>query len=226
MSSGPIASAIRSTLVCLALCVAAASGRAQDSTGVAHASLARLQVGVLHAGDVLRVAVYREKEFSGEFLIDTRGNVQIPGLGDISVGGSSPTEVRERIRDRLRQRGISDPDLSVEPLIRVSVLGEVKSPGIIPVEPGTSLLQMLARAGGPSDRANLKNAQVIREGRTFKVDLKSAFAGAPTGRYFLYSNDVLYIPREGGLTRERWQLILGSTTALISIATFLITLSR
>jgi hypothetical protein len=36
-------------------------------------------VGVLRSGDALKIAVWREKELNGEYLIDARGIVQIPG---------------------------------------------------------------------------------------------------------------------------------------------------
>jgi polysaccharide export outer membrane protein len=223
----PIVSAIRSAAAIAAfLLLAAAPARAQDSVRVIGDSIAAIRGGVLRPGDILRVAVYREKEFSGEFPIDARGNVQIPGLGDIPVGGQGPAEARARIRERLVLRGISDPDLAVDALIRVSVLGEVREPGIVAVEPGMNLLQILARAGGPAERADLRHARVVREGKAFQVDLQSALSGSAAGRYALYSNDVLFIPRRSGLTSERWQMILSTSTAAVAIATLLVTLSR
>jgi polysaccharide export outer membrane protein len=223
-----IASAIRSLALALgaALLLAGTPLAAQDSLRIVGDSAAALRVGVLRPGDVLRVAVYREKEFSGEFQIDSRGNVQIPGLGDIAVGGFGPAAARDRIRERLIARGITEPDLAVDALIRVSVLGDVRTPGPLQVDPGTNLLQILARAGGPSERADLRRAQVVRDGKALRVDLQSAFEGAPTGRYVLYSNDVLYVPRRRGMTPERWNLIVASSTAVISVATFIITLTR
>ncbi len=201
-------------------------GAAQDSVRVAIDSAAAVRVGVLRPGDVLRINVYREADFSGPFLIDARGNVQIPGLGDIQATGLSPVAVKERLRERLIARGISNPELSVEPLIRVSVLGEVRQPGIVEVEPGTSLLQLLARAGGPTEQAALRESRVIREGRSVQIDLLSALSGAATGRYVLYSNDVLVIPRRRSLNRETIAFVLNSMTALLSVATFIVTVSR
>ncbi|MDQ6827505.1 MAG: polysaccharide biosynthesis/export family protein, partial [Gemmatimonadota bacterium] len=156
-----IASAFRSRArlaACLALIAGAlaapAAARAQDTVTV---PVIR-NVGPVKPGDVLRIVVYQQKDMSGDFLIDSRGITQIPGLGDIVVGGLSPVEIKDRLKQELVKIGIVDPDLSVQPLIRVSVLGEVKTPGIHPIDPGTNLLQLLAIVGGPAERADLRKA--------------------------------------------------------------------
>ena len=94
-----------------------------DTTGAQ--SRVERSVGVLRPGDALKIAVWREKELTGEYLIDARGLVQIPGLGDIIVAGLTPMEVKERLSEQLVRRGIVSPEISVHPVIRVSVLGEV-----------------------------------------------------------------------------------------------------
>jgi hypothetical protein len=121
--------------------------------------------------------------------------------------------------------GVSSPDFSLEPLIRVFVVGEVRQAGIIPLDPGTSMLQLLARVG-PTDQADLRHAKVVREGRPIQVDLQSALTGSPTGRYVLYSNDVLVVPRRRLISRDWWSLALSTITSVLSIATLVVTLRR
>ena len=177
--------------------------------------------GVVQPGDALRIAVYRERDLNGEYLIDSRGTVQIPGLGVIQVAGMSPAEVRARLREQLVLRGIADPEFAVQLLVRVSVLGEVRSPGLQTVDPGTSLIQFISLAGGATERADLSRTQVTRGGRVYTVDLESALQyGSAAGRIALYSNDIVYIPRRGGLTRETVMFVLSAMTAVLSIATF------
>ncbi len=81
-------------------------------------------------GDGLKIAVWGEKDLSGEYLIDARGLVQIPGLGDIVVAGLTPMEVKARLSEQLVRRGIVAPEISVQPVIRVSVLGRGPEPGV------------------------------------------------------------------------------------------------
>src|SRR5215203_1424035 len=174
-------------------------------------------VGALRPGDVLKIVVFRDKELSNEYPIDARGYVQIPGLGVIKAAGLDPTEVTDRLKLALVERGFARPEISVQPLIRVSVLGEVRSPNVYPVDPGTSLLQLLTVAGGPSDRARLKDTRVIRDGRAFRVDMESALNGSAAGRIVLYSNDVVVVERRRGLTGENLALTLTAASLILAV---------
>jgi polysaccharide export outer membrane protein len=171
-------------------------------------------VGALRPGDALKIVVFRDKELSNEYPIDARGYVQIPGLGVIKAAGLDPTEVTDRLRLALIERGFARPEISVQPLIRVSVLGEVRAPQVYGVDPGTDLLKLLTVAGGPTDRARLKDTRVIRDGQAFKVDMESALNGSAAGRIVLYSNDVVVVGRKRGLTGEN----LGMTLTIASLA--------
>lgn len=202
-----------------------AVGHAQDTIRVgvppvdttATQSGVERSVGVLRPGDALKIAVWREKDLSGEYLIDARGLVQIPGLGDIVVAGLTPMEVKERLSEQLVRRGINAPEISVQPVIRVSVLGEVRSPGLLSVEPGTNLIHLITLAGGPTERANMRSVRVIRAGRPYEVDLQSALSGSSAGRVVLFSNDVVFLDRKRGLTRENLSFGLNMLTAVLSI---------
>lgn len=185
-------------------------------TSVAEGGVER-SVGVLRPGDALKIAVWGEKDLNGEYLIDARGLVQIPGLGDVVVAGLTPMEVKARLSEQLVRRGIVTPEISVQSLIRVSVLGEVRSPGLLSVEPGTNLIHLITLAGGPTERANLRTVRVIRAGRPYEVDLQSALSGSSAGRVVLFSNDVVFLDRRRGLTRENLSFGLNMLTALLSI---------
>ena len=224
-----IDSAIRSALVALlsagALSVACPPrARAQDSAAVA--SQVGPVVGVLRPSDVLRLVVYRQKEYDGDYIIDSRGFIQIPGLGEVRVGGLNPVEAKARIYDQFRARGIADPDFSAQPLIHILVLGEVRTAGVELVEPGSSLIQVVTRAGGPTERADLRRTRVTREGRSVQVDLDRALHGSASGAVILNSNDVVYIPRRGGLTRENLTFALGFVTVALTIVNLVVTLRR
>ena len=182
---------------------------------------AERRVGGLRGGDLLKVVVFREKELDGDFLIDARGYVQMPGIGVLQVAGLEPPQVQQAIVSALEQRGYKDPDVAVQAQVRVSVLGEVRQPALYPTEPGTSLLQLLTIAGGPTERANLRATRVVRDGRVFVVDLESGLAGGAAGRVVLYSGDYVVVPRRTGLTRETVSFglsIVGALAALTAAA--------
>jgi polysaccharide export outer membrane protein len=217
----------------LTLAVVPAPASAQDSAripppaaGPPPRDTVTRSVGVLRPGDVLDVVVYRDKELSNKYLIDSRGYVQIPGLGVIQAAGLDPTQVKERLVDSLRARGFERPELSVQPLIRVSVLGQVRTPGLYPVDPGTSLIQLVTIAGGPIGEADLRKTKVVRDGRAYTVDLESALAGSPAGRIVLYSNDYVVIPKKTGFTRENMAFVFGILGLGLTALNIIVTLSR
>lgn len=183
-------------------------------------------VGVLRPGDLLDIVVYREEELTNKYLIDSRGDVQIPGLGVVRAAGLSPVEVKARLREALLERGFANPELSVQPLVRVYVLGEVRTPGPQLVEPGATLLQIVTVAGGPTPQANLEETRVVREGRSHVVDLQSALGGSASGRIVLYSNDYVILPKRTGWTRENIAYLAATLGAVISLANIVITLSQ
>jgi protein involved in polysaccharide export with SLBB domain len=212
----------RARIVCITSCVfavlAAAPTRAQTVLPLPapqDTATAPRNVGALRPGDVLKIAVFRDKELTGDYPIDARGYVQIPGLGVIKAAGLDPTEVTDRLRLALIERGFARPEISVQPLIRVSVLGEVRSPNVYPVDPGTSLLQLLTVAGGPTDRARLQDTRVIRDGRAFKIDMDGGLHGSPAGRVVLYSNDVVVVGRKKGFTSENLGLALTGASFIL-----------
>ena len=186
----------------------------------------RRSVGPLRPGDELNIVVFRNAELTGTYLIDSRGLVQIPGLGTLRVAGLDPTQATERLQQALVARGFAAPEIAVRPLIRVGVLGRVATPGLHSVEPGTTLLQLLTIAGGPADDANLSRTRVVREGRVHVVNLRSALEGGAAGRIVLYSNDVVEIPQRRGLTRENIGFILGGLTAVLTLVNVIVTLNR
>lgn len=212
------------TAVIVAACVAASGvagvARAQTPAAPAdtiHADTSSRPTGTLRSGDLLKIRVYRDSELSGQYLIDAQGNVQMPGVGVIKAAGLDPTQITERMVEAFRARGFRAPEIAIQPLIRVSVLGEVRAPSLYPVEPGVSLIQLLTLAGGPTDRANLRKAQVIRENHVFTVDLESALAGSAAGRVTLYSNDVVYLPPKHNVF-SRDNIALAATLASLALS--------
>jgi protein involved in polysaccharide export with SLBB domain len=215
ISARSFALLVRAVLV---VCAPLAATGAQNSLPPPVASdTTQRSVGALRPGDALKIVVFRDKELSGEYPIDARGFVQIPGLGVIKAAGLDPTDVTDRLRLALIERGFARPEISVQPLIRVSVLGEVRSPNVYPVDPGTSLLKLLTVAGGPTDRARLRDTRVIRDGRAFRVDMESGLKGSAAGRIVLYSNDVIVVGRRRGLTSENLGYTLSAASLVLAV---------
>jgi polysaccharide biosynthesis/export protein len=181
--------------------------------------------GTLRPGDILQLKVYRDSEISGNYLIEANGFVQIPGLGTIRAAGLRPDQVSQAMVEAMRGKGFREPELAVQPRIRISVLGQVRSPMLYSIDPGLSLLQLITMAGGPTDNADLRHTRVIREGKAYVVDMEAALHGSAAGRITLYSNDVVYVPPKTGLTKQNVTFIVSIVGASLTLLTTILLLT-
>ena len=105
------------------------------------------------AGDLLAVDVFDTPELSAKLRVSENGEVNLPVAGFAHVGGLTAEEAATSIEQRLRDKNILKHP-HVEVFIQeyatqgVSVLGEVKNPGIYPDLGSHSLLDFISVAGG------------------------------------------------------------------------------
>lgn len=112
----------------------------------------------ISTGDLLNVNVFDTPELSGKLRVDDKGNVTLP-LGDVvCVTGMTAEEAGRAIELHFRSKDIlKDPHVSVTILEYatqgVTVLGEVKNPGVYPLLGARRLLDLLSAAGGVTSTA-------------------------------------------------------------------------
>lgn len=120
-------------------------------------------------GDALEVGIWREEELSGEFIVDEEGVVTLPLLGRIQVTGIPVEELERRLLERYAVE-LRNPSISIRPLRRVYVLGEVNQPGLLGVDPTVTLAGAVAMAGGANLQGDLKKLRVMRDGEMILED--------------------------------------------------------
>jgi polysaccharide export outer membrane protein len=120
---------------------------------------------VLAIGDKLRVEVYREPQLSQSVEVRPDGKITLPLVGDVGAAGITTRKLGESLSERLREF-LTNPVVTVivaeanPPTIYV--MGEVRSPGAIPLRAPLTVLQALAMAGGFAEFANTKNIRILR----------------------------------------------------------------
>lgn len=171
------------------------------------------------------------------YLVDASGNIDIPVLGRMTVEGLTTAEVKNAISKLLQEKNlIKDPVITVRILnFKVSVLGEVKSPGVVDVKgERITILEALSKAGDLTIQGRRDHVAVIREvdgKRTVNyLDLKSKdLFDSPY--YYLKQNDVVYVEPNNGRTVQyrnnqvnnvgTWLSVLSS---MLSVVTLIVTL--
>lgn len=163
------------------------------------------------------------------YPVNAYGDIQLPILGDIHVGGLTLEQVQDEIKKRLVEGNyIKDPLVTAKFLnFRYTVLGAVGSNGVYTIDGDRiTLLEAIAKAGDLTAAAKPDRVTVIREeqgGRKMYVcDIRSAeLFNSPC--FYLQQNDLVYVePKYKSKEREAraWQIasmVLGAAAVVASI---------
>lgn len=148
---------------------------------------------VLGPNDRVRVKVYGEPDITGEYEVDSNGQVSIPLAGRVRAEGLTTKQLERAITSALAKGIVRDPRVNVEvALFRpYYILGEVKKGGEYPYRLGLTVLDAVASAGGFTYRANEGKVYVQRAGASAE-EVYSLDAPVP-----VFPGDNIRIP-------ERW----------------------
>lgn len=118
----------------------------------------------LGSGDKLRITVSNEEEVTGEYEIDSSGNLSLKLLGTMPAAGRTLPELSAAIETKLRDGYLLDPRVAIDVLNYrpFYVLGEVNNPGSYPYVAGITVLKAIALAGGFTYRAKQSKIELIR----------------------------------------------------------------
>jgi protein involved in polysaccharide export with SLBB domain len=203
--NSPATRPLHTLLAVVALVLAGSSGlAAQDADTVA-----------VSPGDAVRVEVWRNPELSGTFTVDAKGVLSHPLYRQIHASGLAEAGLRDRIGQFLKQFE-SDPQYVVTPLLRITVGGEVRQPNVVMMPRETNVVQAIAMAGGPTDRADLRKTWVIRSGQKLSVDLLGPQTGVAWQR--VHSGDQIIVGRHVDYLRE---YIAPVASILAAVGTFI-----
>ena len=210
---------MRYFIACLLLLFAAPPTFAQDQSTGSSPSYR------LRPGDVLVITVWGQDDYSGEFKVDENGRIPYPVLGEIDTQGKTMTQIREEIRAGL-QRIFNDPFVTVTPQFNIAVLGEVNNPGLFPVDPTLTVLDIVAMAGGPGRNGNINKIQLLRGGQTLDLRFAPDSVGALTLQEVgLRSGDQIMITRRG-FTGDDLRTLLSIVQVALSVAIFVTVLGN
>lgn len=118
--------------------------------------------------DKLRVDVYGMAGMQDRVVqVDGAGNISFPLAGEIAVASIPTSEIAQRLRQRLQEKHVRDPQVSVNLEEQfgstVTVEGAVNQPGIFPVRDRLTLLKTIALARGTNDSAQVNTVLVFRK---------------------------------------------------------------
>ena len=155
------------------------------------------------AGDALDVIVWRNKELSLTMTVRPDGWIAYPLVGDVKVAGSTPADVQKQLEEGLA-KFVTAPMVTVVVSkvsnLRVSILGKVKQPGRYNLEGPTTVLDVLALAGGLTEYADADGIYILRltaSGEYERIQARyssSVSAGRSNTNVALIPGDIIIVP--------------------------------
>lgn len=182
----------------------------------------RLREGDFQVGDRVILEVEGEEEVSDTLVVRSGQRLVIPVIGELSVAGVLRSEIEEYLTEELG-RFIQDPLVRAHSLIRVSLTGEVGSPGFYAVPPDYLITDLLMLAGGPTQQAGLQELRVERgseriwDGESFE---NAVMEGRTLDQLNLRAGDRIVVPEERNV--DWWRIASFVVGPAVSIAILLL----
>lgn len=153
---------------------------------------------VVGVGDVVEIAVLGREEFKPRVQVQVDGTVQLPYLHSVMASNLTVIQLRDRVAKLLRDGGYYvDPVVSVTVVSfasrYVTVLGEIATPGLVPVDRAYRLSEILARVGGP--RPGAGDELVLRRvtGEELVLPIEMLSRGGPQDDPLVQPGDKIFV---------------------------------
>jgi polysaccharide biosynthesis/export protein len=115
--------------------------------------------------DVLTISFWRDKEMSSDVTVRPDGKITLPLVNDVDAAGLSPDQLRGVLIAGAKKY-VEDPNPTV--IVKqinskkVFITGSIEKPGSYPITSPTTVLQLLAMAGGLKEYARSKDIVIMR----------------------------------------------------------------
>jgi len=151
--------------------------------------------------DVVEVFVYKEPELSTTVVVRPDGKISLPLIGELSVNGKAALELQREITQKLTHF-IAEPNVNVivkeVNSAKVSVLGEVKTPGMYKIKDRATVLDAVALAGGFTEYARRDKVMLIRiepngQQHRIQINVEDQIKGRKGDLYYILPYDKIYV---------------------------------
>lgn len=161
------------------------------------------------------------------YLVDQEGNINFPVLGRLNIAGFSRIQLMNKIEEELAPY-LKDPIVNIQIVnFKITVLGEVKSPGTFTIEnERVSIVEAIGMAGDLQILANRKPVTLIREQNGERIIVKFDFTDRElfnSPYYYLAQNDIVYV--EPSATKYKSAYWGPNIAIILSILTLILTLA-
>ncbi len=162
---------------------------------------------------------------NGIFAIDDRGFAEFPMIGKANVSKMTRDELIEFLKTRLRDQ-LKYPNLYVKPVVRISLLGGFRRPGLYYVDINSSLWETVRLAGGTIMEEGIYELRWERNGDEKSDEVVKFFeSGTSLKRMGFKSGDQVWTPSPDRETfwdkvRDMMPILTFATTVFVVYSTY------
>jgi polysaccharide biosynthesis/export protein len=165
----------------------------------------RSQEFVIGVSDALAIRVWKNPELTTETRVRPDGTITMPLIGDIQAVGLTPKQLKQTITTKLQQF-VRDEGAVVTVAVtevnsyKITVAGNVGTPGVFTARAYLSVVEAMALAGGPNRFASPGKTTIIRKQadgnvKRIPIDYESLAEGKRLEQNLvLRTGDILFVP--------------------------------
>ncbi len=178
---------------------------------------------ILNPGDGVRIIFYNINDnISGDYYIQQDGLLQLPFIGNIDTRNRDFRYIKNQIVTKYDSL-YKNPELTVQPLLRINILGEVRNPGYYYVTDVEKISGILALAGGVTGAAASKEIYILRGDEEIELNVSELTAKGNTAADFgLRSGDRIFVPRSFWADASQYAIIFSGIAVLSTVIALLI----
>jgi polysaccharide export outer membrane protein len=140
---------------------------------------------VIGTDDVLSIVYWKDKDMSSEAQVRPDGRIALPLINEVQAAGLTPEQLREKLTEESKKY-MEDANITV--VVRqinsrkAFITGEVNKPGPYPLTSATTVLQLIAMAGGLREYADSKKIVIMRTNNGNPISLQFNYKDVIAGK--------------------------------------------
>ena len=114
----------------------------------------------------LQIDIYygKDQKISQKIQVSSQGDIICPFIGEVHAQGLTVTGLQQKLTDMLGKDYLVNPQVivSIEDYSTVSIIGEVKMPGLYPIKGKLTVVELISQAQGFTNIASPNKVKIIR----------------------------------------------------------------
>ena len=155
---------------------------------------------ILTSGDVLNIYIYGDRDKVYSVSIGSDGAIELPYIGPLKIGGMRYAEAKKHLIKNLKAHfRLSDFNINISKYstIQVTLVGDVKNPGLYNVSSFSTVKDLLIMAKGTRPTASVRNLMINRNGKIIaNLDFYDLlFKGKAFAKVLLKHGDIVIVKK-------------------------------